>query len=88
MAGSLMCKDFSLNLYSHIDKAEEWKKENLKQEDAVIKYYQKAQNAKVGYFAIHKYFKYLTFKGIGRRKYKEIMMLHFPLASYLVFKIS
>ena len=88
MAGGLMCKDFSSNLYSHIDKTEEWKNENIKQEDAVIKYYQKAQNTKVGYLAIHKYFKYLSFKGIGRRKYKEIMLLHFPVFSFLVFNVS
>ena len=88
MAGSLMCKDFSSNLYSHIDKTEEWKNENLKQEDAVIQYYQKAQNTKVCYFAFHKFFKYLAFKGIGNRKYKEIMMLHFPVFSFLVFKVS
>lgn len=88
MAGSLMCKDFSKKMYNHTNKDEKWKNENLKQEDAVIQYYQKAQNTKVCYFAFHKYFKYLAFKGIGKRKYKEIMMLHFPVLSFLVFKVS
>ena len=33
--------------------------------------------------------KYILFLGrIGKRKFKEIMMLHFPLASYLVFRVS
>ncbi len=88
MAGSLMCKDFSKKMYNHTNKDEKWKNENLKQEDAVIQYYQKAQNTKVCYFAFHKFFKYLAFKGIGKRKYKEIMMLHFPVLSFLVFKVS
>ena len=88
MAGSLMCKDFSTNLYSHIDKTEEWKNDNLRQEEAVIKYYQKAQNTKVCYLAIHKYFKYLAFNGIKKRKYKEVMLLHFPVVSFLVFKFT
>lgn len=88
MAGSLMCKDFSQKMYNHTNKDEKWKNENLKQEDEVIKYYQKAQNTKVCYFAIHKYFKYLAFNGIGKRKYKEIMLLHFPVVSFFVFKVS
>lgn len=88
MAGSLMCKDFSKKMYNHTNKDEKWKNENLKQEDEVIKYYQNAQNTKVCYFAIHKYFKNLAFNGIGKRKYKEIMLLHFPVLSYLVFKVS
>lgn len=88
MAGSLMCKEFSGKTYEYMKEAGADRSESIKQEDNVIKYYQKAQNTKVCYFAIHKYFKYLAFKGIGKRKYKEIMLLHFPVLSYFVFKVS
>lgn len=76
LAGVLMCKDYSTKLENN----------NLvKKEDEIIKYYEKAQKAKVIYFPIHKYFKYLYFNGIGKRIFKEIMILHFPLLSYLIY---
>ena len=87
MAGSLMCKDFRDKVYDIVEKDDAWKNEKIRQENDVIKYYEKAQNTKVCYLAIHKYFKYLSFKGIKKRKYKEIMMLHFPVLSFLVFKV-
>ena len=70
LAGVLMCKDYSLKIkHNEVD--------NL--ENDIIKYYKKAQDSKIIYFSIHKYLKYLYFKGIGKRKYKEIMILHFLL---------
>lgn len=78
LAGVLMCKDYS-------SKTE--KNELSKLEDDILKYYQKAQNAKIIYFSIHKYFKYLSFKGIGKRMVKEIMILHFPIIGYIIFKL-
>ena len=91
LAGVLMCKDFS-------DKVHEKEEGNLIQnkqiaenqnlENEVIKYFEKAQNTKFCSLAIHKYFKYLYFTGMKKRKYKEIMLLHFPVFSFLVFKIS
>lgn len=77
LAGVLMCKDYS----SKID-------DKLKmQEDEVIKYYEKSQKSKVIYLAIHKYFKFLYFKGIRKRALKEIMILHLPLISYIIYSI-
>jgi len=77
LAGVLMCKDYS----SKID-------DKLKvQEDEVIKYYEKSQKSKVIYLALHKYFKFLYFKGIRKRAIKEIMILHFPLLSYVIYML-
>lgn len=77
LAGVLMCKDYS----SKID-------DKLKvQEDEVIKYYKKSQKSKVIYLALHKYFKFLYFKGIRKRAFKEIMILHLPLISYIIYLI-
>ena len=77
LAGVLMCKDYS----SKID-------DKLKvQEDEVIKYYEKSQKSKVIYLALHKYFKFLYFKGIRKRALKEIMILHLPLISYIIYSI-
>lgn len=78
LAGVLMCKDYNLNL-------EKNKLEEI--ENRIIKYFEKAQKAKIIYLPIHKYFKYLYFKGIGKRFFKEIMILHFPLLSYIVYTL-
>lgn len=76
LAGVLMCKDYSAKLENN---------QMTKKEDEIIKYYEKAQKAKIIYFPIHKYFNYLKFKGIGKRALKEILILHFPLLSYLIY---
>lgn len=76
LAGVLMCKDYS-------EKIENNKLRKI--EDDVIKYYENAQKSKFLYLPIHKYFKYLYFKGIKKRALKEIMILHFPLLSYILF---
>lgn len=77
LAGVLMCKDFSNKVSGN----------DTKQENEVIRYFEKAQKTKFCNLAIHKYFKYLYFKGMKKRKYKEMMLLHFPIFSFLVFKI-
>lgn len=76
LAGVIMCRD-----YSHKLKNDKMQKE----EDKIIKYFEKAQKSKIIYFPIHKYFKYLSFKGIGKRALKEMVILHFPMLSYLIF---
>lgn len=76
LAGSLMCKDYSIKIKNN-------KLEDM--ENDIIKYYKEAQNANVIFFHFFKYFKYLYFRGISKRMLKEIMLLHFPLLSYLVF---
>lgn len=82
LAGALMCKDFRVKL-----KKNNSNEQGFDLEDDVINYYKNAQNSKILYLNIFKYYKYLYFKGIGRRKYKEIMLLHFPLLSFIVFKL-
>ena len=57
------------------------------EEDEVIKYFENAQKVNTVYIPIYKYFKYLYFRGIGKRTYKEIMILHFPILSFIVFLI-
>lgn len=57
------------------------------EEQNVIKYFTNAQKSKILYLPIHKYFKYMYFKGMKSRKYKEILILHFPLISFLMFTI-
>ena len=79
LAGVLMCKDYSGKLQNN---------KLQKAENEIIKYFENAQKAKIMYFPIHKFFKYLYFKGIGKRAIKEIMILHFPLLSYLIYLFS
>lgn len=78
LAGAMMCMDYS----SKIENKLKDKEENI------IKYYENCQKSKIIYLAIHKYFKYLSFKGIGKRLFKEIMILHFPLFSYIIYAIE
>lgn len=77
LAGVLMCKDYSDKIESKTLKVEEEK---------IIEYFKKSQQHKIIYIPMHKYFKYLYFKGIKKRALKEIMILHFPLISYIIFK--
>lgn len=78
LAGVLMCKDYSLKLKNN-------ELENL--ENEVIEYYKKSQKHKIVYWNFDKYFKYLYFNGMKKRKIKEIMILHFPLISYFIYLI-
>lgn len=80
LAGNLMCREYSKRFDKNlnIEKAEE----------DVINYLRKAQNSKIIYIGFYRYFSYLYFKGIGKKAIKEIMILHFPLLSYLVYMFS
>lgn len=71
-----MCKDYNSKLE---------KNELEKMQDEVIKYFEKSQKSKIIYLPIYKYFKFLHFKGINKRALKEMMILHFPLLSYIVY---
>lgn len=96
LAGVLMCEDYRERIGEYIKMHSKEIKQNnqgnfnkqLKIEKEIIKYFENAQKSKVLYLPIHKYFKYLYFKGMKKRKYKEIMILHFPLISYLIFSIT
>lgn len=78
LAGSLMCQEYDKRIVKNNKYLED-------RQNNVIQYYQKAQKSKIIFLSIHKYFKYLYFKNIGKRTIKEIMILHFPILSYIVF---
>ena len=69
--GSKMCDD-----YVHLDV-----------NDEILKYYEKLMLTKFLNVHFIKYLKYLSFKGIGSRKIKEIVLFHLPLLGYAKFKI-
>ena len=78
LAGCKMCKEYR-------DKLGLEKSEN---EEKVIDYYEKLLQTKIINFKINIYNKYLAFKGIGKRKLKEIIIFHFPLIAYVVYMIK
>mgnify|MGYP003371809199 CR=1 FL=1 len=78
LAGVLMCREYANRIENN---------EFKKQEEEIIKYFENAQKHKIIYFPIHKYFKYLNFKGIKKRALKEIIILHFPLIGYSIFSL-
>lgn len=69
--GSKMCDE-----YVHLDVNSE-----------ILKYYEKLISTKFLNVHFIKYLKYLSFKGIGSRMIKEIVLFHFPLLGYAKFKI-
>ena len=95
LAGVLMCEEYRERISEYIKMHFKEIKQNnqdnfnkqLKIEKDIIKYFENAQKSKFIFFPIYKYFKYLSFKGIKKRKYKEIMILHFSLLSYIIFSI-
>lgn len=76
--GAIMCAKFR-------DKLEIKSK---KEEDKVIKYFEKIKETKVLNIKLHNYFKYLSFKGIGKRALKEIFLFHFPIISYILYLVQ
>ena len=72
--GAEMCIDYSNN--------------QNKTEGQVLEYYKKIKNTKYFNLHIHKYFKYLGYKNIGKRALKEIMIFHFSIISYVVYRIG
>ena len=73
-----MCKEYrdKLNL------------EKTKDEEKAIKYYKKLLKTRIINLNLLGYEKYLSFKGIGKRRIKEEMILHFPLISYLFYILN
>lgn len=98
LAGALMCKDYTHKIFendegqNNLNKIENnvnnQKKLEIKNENEVIKYFEEAQKSKVFYWKIHRYFRYLSFKGIRKRAFKEIAILHFPILSFMIFKLK
>ncbi len=75
--GTLMCAKYKQKLKIEND--------NKNKEEKVIKYYEKIKKTKIINLRIYTYFKYLAFKGIGKRAIKEIFLFHFPLVSYILY---
>ena len=52
----------------------------------LIAYYKGLKKSKYINFHIIKYFKFLTGKNLGKKMIKEIMIFHFPILGYMIFK--
>lgn len=52
----------------------------------IIKYYEKVQNTKIIDLHLIRYFKYLGGRNLGKKMCKEIVLFHFPIIAYIVFK--
>ncbi|MBP3255738.1 MAG: glycosyltransferase [Clostridia bacterium] len=78
LSGSKMCLEYRDKLNLHKDE----------RENKVINYYNKLLKSNVINFKFITYNKYLSFKGIGKRKIKEIMIFHFPIISYIVYRFK
>ncbi len=75
LSGAKMCKEYDLK-----GKNEKFIKE-------LIEYLEKLEKSK--YFNIHliKYFKFFAGKNLFKKMVKEIIIFHFPVLGYLVFKL-
>lgn len=54
----------------------------------LIKYYENIKKSKYINLGIFKYFKFLYGKNLLKKMIKEIILFHFPLISYIIFKIG
>lgn len=72
--GANMCMDYSDN--------------KSPEEVKVIEYYEKVKKTKRINVRIDRYIKYLGYPRMGKRFLKEMMIFHFPLLAYLVYRIS
>lgn len=62
-------------------------KENKKFIEELIKYYEKIKKSEYINLKIIKYFKLLAGKNLLKKMIKEIMIFHFPIIGYIIFKI-
>ena len=76
--GSLMCKEYRDKLNLPISEAEE----------KVVNYYNRLLNTRIINLHFCEYKIYLSFKGIGKRKIKEMLIFHFPPLAFLAYKFS
>ena len=74
LSGAKMCLDYA--------EKEEDKKYIIK----LIKYYEKVLNTRVINIHLIKYFKFLGGRNLFKKMCKEIVLFHFPLIAYIVFK--
>ena len=72
--GAKMCKQYN---------TDENNKEFL---DKLIKYYEDLEKSKYINFHICKYFRFLAGKNLAKKMIKEIVIFHFPILGYIIFK--
>ena len=72
--GAKMCLEYSRN---------EKNKEFLKK---LINYYEKLEKSKYINFHIAKYFKFLAGKNLLKKMIKEIVIFHFPVVGYIIYR--
>lgn len=75
--GSMMCKEYRDKL--GLPKNNE--------EEKVLQYYRKIEKTKIVNIHFLQYKKYLAFPGIKKRALKEMMIFHFPVFSYFVYRV-
>ena len=72
--GAKMCLEYSKD------------EKNKKFLQDIIEYYEKLEQCKYINFHIIKYFKFLAGKNLFKKMIKEIIIFHFPLMGYIIFK--
>lgn len=76
LEGAIMCREYA-NI--EVDK---------KFTNKLIKYYKELKKSKYFNFHIGNYFQYLSGKNLLKKEIKEIMIFHFPLIGYIIFRIK
>ncbi|MBR3152598.1 MAG: hypothetical protein IKF52_03220 [Clostridia bacterium] len=54
----------------------------------VIEYYEKVLSSKYFEFSLGKFYRFLGYKKMGKRGVKEVMLFHFPVVSYFVYRFA
>lgn len=76
LGGAQMCKD-----YAEIE-------EDKKFIEKLIKYYEKIKNTKIINLNLITYFRLLGGKNLFKKMCKEIIIFHFPIIGFLIYKIA
>ena len=74
--GAKMCQEYN------------FKQENKKFIDELVRYLEKLEKSKYFNFHLIKYFKFFAGKNLFKKMIKEIIIFHFPILGYLVFKFQ
>ena len=79
LSGAKMCLEYEEN---------EGNKENKKFIENIIKYYENLKKSKYINFKLITYFKALSGKNLLKKIIKELIIFHFPIVGYVIFKIK
>ena len=74
--GAKMCQEYN------------FKQENKKFIEKLVRYLENLEKSKYFNFHLIKYFKFFAGKNLFKKMIKEIMIFHFPVFGYLVFKMQ